>query len=94
MYRVIDGKGTGKTSKLMSYAKENNAVFVCRNPYAMEEKARSYGIIGINFMSYTDFASGWPDKNKGYVIDELEQFIKYTTPFSPNIVGYTLSSED
>ena len=40
MYRIIDGRGTGKTSRLMIIAKENNAVFVCSNTKAMEIKAR------------------------------------------------------
>ena len=44
MIRVIDGRGSGKTSKLMEIAKENNAMFVCSNPQAMEVKARAYGI--------------------------------------------------
>jgi len=39
MIRIIDGRGTGKTSKLMLLAKENNAVFVCSNPRAMKYKA-------------------------------------------------------
>jgi hypothetical protein len=32
MYRIIDGRGTGKTSRLMLLAKENNGVIVCANP--------------------------------------------------------------
>ena len=32
MYRIIENRGTGKTSRLMLLAKENNAIFVCSNP--------------------------------------------------------------
>jgi hypothetical protein len=39
MYRIIEGRGTGKTSRLMLLAKKNNATFVCENPRAMEYKA-------------------------------------------------------
>ena len=52
MYRIIDGRGSGKTSRLMLIAKENNATFVCSNPRAMEAKAHAYGIVGINFLDY------------------------------------------
>ena len=55
MYRIIDDRGTGKTSRLMLLAKENNAVFVCANPNSMEYKAKAYGISGITFVSYGDF---------------------------------------
>ena len=39
MYRIIDKRSSGKTSRLMLLAKENNGIIVCRNPKAMEEKA-------------------------------------------------------
>ena len=55
MYRIIDGRGTGKTSRLMLLAKETNGTIVCGNPKAMREKALAYGIVGIDFISYNDF---------------------------------------
>ena len=30
MYRIIEGRGTGKTSRLMLIAKETNAIFYCQ----------------------------------------------------------------
>ena len=70
MIRVIDGRGSGKTSKLMEIAKENNAMFVCSNPQAMEVKARAYGISDIKFISYHDFVTSYEPGN--IVIDEVE----------------------
>lgn len=55
MYRIIDGRGTGKTSRLMLLAKENNGVIVCANLAKMREKAEVYGIVGLEFLSYKDF---------------------------------------
>lgn len=55
MYRIIDGRGTGKTSRLMLLAKENNGIIVCANPQKMREKAEVYGIIGLEFISYKEF---------------------------------------
>jgi len=39
MIRIIDEQGSGKTSRLMLVAKEQDAIFVCSNPKAMEYKA-------------------------------------------------------
>ena len=55
MYRIIDNRGTGKTSRLLLLAKENNGIVVCANPISMREKAHRYGLTGIECMSYTEF---------------------------------------
>lgn len=55
MIKIIDTRGSGKTSRLLLLAKENNGIIVCGNPYALKEKARNYGIDGIDFISYGDF---------------------------------------
>ena len=39
MYRIIDGRGTGKTSRLMLLAKDTDSVIACANPYAFQQKA-------------------------------------------------------
>ena len=90
MIRIIDERGTGKTSRLMLIAKEYDATFVCANPKAMEYKAQAYGIDGINFMSYEKFSTVL-DHPGNYVIDELENFIK--SAFGNNLIGYTISEE-
>ena len=38
MYRIIDGRGSGKTSRLMLLAKETGAAIACSNPWAMAVK--------------------------------------------------------
>lgn len=91
MYRIIDGRATGKTSRLMLIAKENNALFVCGNPNAMREKAYAYGVTGIDFMNYLDFIKEQPDRE--FVIDELELFMKIFHP-TGKMIGYSLSEED
>ena len=48
MYRIIEGRGTGKTLRLMLLAKENNGVIVCSNPHAMRQKAIAYGLTGFD----------------------------------------------
>ena len=43
MNRIVDRRCTGKTSRLMLLAKENNGIIVCQNPTALREKANSLG---------------------------------------------------
>lgn len=99
MYRVIDERNSGKTYKLMEYAKNTNAVFVCKNPRAMEEKAHAYGFTDIEFVGYYAFLDHYgKDSGSNYVIDELEVFINYILEFqgisSTLFDGYTLSNGD
>lgn len=97
MVRIIDGRGTGKTSRLMLLAKENDAIFVCSNPKAMEQKAHAYGITGITFMSYTDFILTAHGRACKFVIDELEYFALVAARAvgsKSECIGYTLSKED
>lgn len=92
MYRIIDSRGSGKTSKLMLLAKENNGVLVCANPYAMEAKARAYGLTGFSIISYHDYINDIYDYSKTKCfIDELEEFVKY---LGNDLSGYTISCED
>lgn len=90
MYRVIDKRGSGKTSRLMLLAKEHNGIFVCSNPLAMKEKALSYGLVGFDIMSYEEYYYG-EKENKPIFIDELDLYLKYC---DKNIKGYTLSEDD
>lgn len=94
MYRIIEGRGTGKTSRLMLLAKENNATFVCSNPDAMRYKAKAYGIDGIYFISYGDFFNHYNEySNQKYVVDEMEVFIQQALFYHNELLGYTLSIE-
>lgn len=90
MYRIIDSRGTGKTSRLMLLAKETNSAIACMNPNAMRQKAYAYGITGIDFISYSELFNG---EYKGNVmIDELEIFIQ--NYIDCKLTGYTLTNED
>ena len=92
MIRIIDGRGTGKTSQLMLIAKEHGAKFVCANPRAMEVKAQAYGINDIDFISYEDFSTILLHTDEKYVIDELENFIK--SAFGGIFLSYSISNND
>lgn len=90
MYRIIDSRGTGKTSRLMLLAKETNSAIACMNPNAMRQKAYAYGITGIDFISYSELFNGEYEDN--VMIDELETFIQ--NYIDCKLTGYTLTNED
>ena len=94
MYRIIDSRSSGKTSRLMLLAKENNSVIACSNPYAMREKALGYGITGLTIVSYEDILNKDNDYLRGrtVMIDEIESFVQHQ--LFTKLTGYTLSNED
>ena len=91
MYQIIDKRGSGKTSRLMFLAKENNGILVCENPYAMETKARAYGFTDLNIISYVDFFERNYDLNMPCFIDELDRYVK---TIGLKFAGYSLTLED
>ena len=91
MYRIIDNRSTGKTSRLLLLAKENNGIIVCFDPNRTRQKALGYGITGIDFLSYEEYAyTDNYDRNKPIYIDDLDLFLK---KFDYSINGYTISKE-
>ena len=95
MYRIISGRGTGKTSRLMLLAKENDAVIVCKHPEHMREKAHAYGITGLKFMSYYDFLVAKTNEETvgSYLIDEMEDFMKAYFHKQGTLIGYSLTED-
>ena len=96
MTQIVGNRSSGKTYKLMLEAKEKHGTIICSNPNAMSEKAKAYGLTGINFMSYYDFLQSPAEDLGAYYIDELELFAQYMTirnNMRGNFTGYTLSLE-
>lgn len=89
MYRIIDKKCSGKTSRLMLLAKEQNGIIVCKEPMLMRQKAYDYGIVGIDFISYYDFKPMY-EYDKPVFIDEIDLYFKY---LNSAITGYTISDD-
>lgn len=93
MYKIIDGRGTGKTSRLLLLAKESGATVVCSNPDAMRQKAYAYGLTGIDFISYEDYLN--PENHTQiahYLIDEIDGLLDRMTNCC--VDGYTISMEN
>lgn len=96
MIKIIDGRGTGKTSRLMLLAKEQEGIIVCSDPEIYRQKAYAYGLTGIDFISYNEYIYNLNMCKAIYVdtpifIDELDEFLTY---IHKNISGYTLSLEN
>lgn len=92
MYRIIDNRCSGKTSRLMLLAKETGSKIACNNPGAMRQKAYAYGITGIDFISYGDLFNGAIDPDDKVMIDEIEILVR--NYIDGHLTGYTLSEED
>ena len=54
----------------MLLAKENNGYYICNNPYSMREKAKTYGITNINFISYEDYIKNNFNMNLNILFNE------------------------
>ena len=92
MYRIIDNRSSGKTSRLMLLAKETNSAIACSNPSAMKTKAYAYGITGIDFIPYSDLFNGAVDPEDTVMIDEIEILVR--DYIDGRLTGYTLSEDD
>ena len=98
MVNCINGtSSTGKTRKLLEYAKEQGAMVICKNPSAMQTKAQAYGIIGLNFASYDDLIrcnniyDGETWIGQPFVIDEVADFLSEF--FADPCVGFTQTED-
>ena len=86
MIKITGSSSTGKTTRLLLLAKENNGIIVCKNIYKMRNKAYMYGLTGIDFISYNDYICIPKDNTRPIYIDDLSEFLKV---YDNNIIGYT-----
>lgn len=89
MYQIIDFRDTGKTKELLTFAKDQHASIVCKNPVAMIEKAKRYGIVGVKAYSYQEFWRYVIPCQEAIVIDELEECLMEGP--NDNLLGYNLT---
>jgi hypothetical protein len=91
MYRIVDKRGSGKTSRLILLAKEHNGIVASQCPAYIIEKAHCYGVMGIKVCSYQDLIDKNYDINLPVFIDDIERFITFCTP---NLGGFSMSTND
>ena len=87
--KITGNVSTGKTSRLLLLAKENNGIIVCKNTVRMSEKAHVYGLTGIEFISYDTYIENMKhihSNTRPVYIDDMSEFIKV---YDSNVSGYT-----
>ena len=87
---IIGENSSGKTRKMLEEAKKSGAVVVCKHPLHMQNKANSYGIYGLKFVSYEEMNMGIIDCDK-VAIDELSEFFK--NRFGVELNSFTMTIE-
>lgn len=94
---IVGGNSTGKTRKLLEFAKEHDALVVCKNAAAMGRKATAYGITGLRFCSYEEVGTLLQEGggiNMNYVIDEVADFMRFFIGLDGgNLIGFTQTED-
>ena len=85
---IIGENSSGKTRRMLEAARDSGATVVCKHPLHMQSKANSYGLYGIEFMSYDEFNDGSAYADK-IAIDEIGDFIKYI--FGAELDAFTIT---
>lgn len=90
MLKIIGRQDSGKTRQLLQNVSSNSkALVVCSNPNRMADKARAYGLYGINFISYTQYLNNIKSfLNNDIYIDDLDLFLGC---LDYNIRGYNVN---
>lgn len=91
MFIVSGGRGTGKTRTLLERVKGEDAIIVCEDTMEMRERAYSYGITGLNLITYEEYCqSGSEILGKPVYIADINKFLQR---INKNTRGYTLCVE-
>lgn len=93
MNRIIDKRGTGKTTRLLALAKQTGAVIVCNKPEYIQGLAKIYDmdISDIDIISYHQYNSRYYNyNNRKILIDEIDGFLQ---TLSGECIGYSISIE-
>lgn len=85
---IIGENSSGKTRKMLEDAKNSGAVVVCKHPLRMNDKANSYGIYGLKFISYEEMDMDIVDADK-IAIDEIGEFFKHR--FGVELDSFTMT---
>ena len=86
MFILSSSKGTGKTKILLEKAFDEGAIVACRDTIYMRERAYSYGIVGINLISYEEFDRLGGTLENVYLHD-LHSYLEYK---NKNLKGYSV----
>ena len=95
MNRIIDYRGTGRTSRLITLAKKTGAIIVAPCWTQLEyikNMAKEYGITDIEVITFNDFMDRQKyvkDNDQRFLIDNLDEIMAYL-----GVIGYTELKEE
>ena len=87
MYQDINYRASGRTTRLLAYAREIKAVFICPSSFG-RRLADIKGYTDVEVMSYKEVLEKGLPKDKPYVIDDIEQFIQHVIS-GGKLAGYS-----
>lgn len=90
MYKIVNGKGTGKTKALLVKAADEGAIVICADPDKMRERALRYHLLDIDIRSYDEFSLELGTKEDVYIHD-IDYFLRVW--FGNQVKGYTMTYE-
>ena len=93
MYKIVNGKGTGKTKALLVKAHDDGAIVFCKDAESMIERARGYGLLNMDIRNYPtllELNELWNSDSKVY-IHNIDDFLKFY--FGNLVKGYTMTYE-
>lgn len=68
MNQIVGKRGSGKTTKCLERARNQNAVVLCENKRALRAKADSLGFQDVEIVEFSDMK--YTQRNQKVVIDE------------------------
>lgn len=90
MFVVSGGRGTGKTKALLERVKSEDAIVVCEDTIEMRERAYSYGITGLNLITYEEYCRlDSQTIGKPVYIADINKLLLH---INSNTKGYTVSN--
>ena len=96
MINIIGPRGSGKTTKLLKTAKENNGIILTSNSRALREKAKSLGyrnleIIGFGDLDHDNFSLG-----KDVYVDNIDSVCSYLLNkfYGLGVAGFSITTNE
>ena len=88
--------GTGKTKELLAEVQKTNGIVLTLNKRALQEKARTYGIFGLEIVDWNDLLYGNFSQEKPLYVHKLDDVMKeyFWDDFGVNLEGYSIAMED
>ena len=91
MFIISGGKGIGKTKALIERVKAEDGIIVCEDTIAMRERAYSYGITGLNIISYDELYACKVEKyDRPIYIHDINKFVMHNFP---EVRGHSVCNE-